>query len=269
MTPVGNARAHGNNGSPTIAQSFLPPTTAFAVPPSDNRPPQAVTTSSSPAHQHAVQRQLINTTRASLEYRIDQIGPSGVGKVEVWMTNDQGANWKFLTEDANRRSPTEFNLPGDGLYGVRVVVTNGNGFGGHAPVASEQPQLWIEVDTTAPVVQLKELEPNASTGTIDIRWTATDKNLGPEPINLSFATHRAEGPWQPLAKNLKNDGLYRWPIPRDMGAQFFIRIEATDLAGNATRTESPTAVVLDMTEPRASVIGVTAVPVPPTPLRGN
>ncbi len=224
--------------------------------------------STSPVQQTTMQRQLIGTTRASLEYRIDQIGPSGVGKVEIWVTSDQGASWKFLCEDTNRRSPTEFNLPGDGLYGIRVVVTNGNGFGGKPPIAGEQPQLWMEVDTTAPVVQLRELEPNANTGTIDIRWTATDKNLGAEPINLSFATRR-EGPWQPVARNLKNDGLYRWPIPRDMGAQFFIRVEATDLAGNVTRSESPTAVVLDMTEPRASVIGVTAVPVPPTPLRGN
>ena len=122
------------------------------------------------------------------------------------------------------------------------------------------PSLWIEVDTTAPVVQLKELEPNVAAGTIDIRWMVTDKNLGPEPISLSFATRR-DGPWQPVARNLKNDGFYRWPIPRDMGGQFFIRVEATDMAGNVTRTEAPTAVVLDITEPRTSVIGVTAVPV--------
>src|SRR6185295_18208485 len=107
----------------------------------------------------SIQKQLISTTRASLEYRIDQIGSSGVSKVDVWMTPDQGTSWKLLCQDADRRSPAEFDLPGDGLYGVRVVLTNGNGFGGRTPVSGEQPQMWIEVDTIAPVAQLRDVEP--------------------------------------------------------------------------------------------------------------
>jgi hypothetical protein len=205
-----------------------------------------------------IQRQFINTSRASLDYRIDQVGPSGVGKVEVWLTSDQGGTWKRLCEDADRRSPAEFELPGDGLYGVRVAVTNGNGFGGRTPTPGEQPQIWIEVDTTPPSVQLKEVEPSTNGGSIDLRWLASDKNLGSEPINLYYAT-RHEGPWQPLARGLKNDGLYRWTFPRDMGSQFFVRLEAIDLAGNIARCETPNAIVLDMTEPKASVVGVTGV----------
>jgi hypothetical protein len=205
-----------------------------------------------------VQRQLLNTTRASLDYRIDQVGPSGVGKVEVWMTADQGHSWQRLCEDKNRRSPTEFDLPGDGLFGVRLVVTNGNGFGGRPPAPGDQPNCWIEVDTVAPTVQLRDIEPITNGNTVDIRWTASDKNLGPEPVNLYYAT-RKDGTWQPLAQKVKNDGQYRWSFPRDAGGQFFIRVEVTDLAGNVTRCDSPAAIVLDMTEPRASVVGVTAV----------
>jgi hypothetical protein len=206
----------------------------------------------------SIQRQFINTTRASLDYRIDQVGPSGVGKVEVWVTSDQGVTWKRHCEDADRRSPAEFDLPGDGLYGVRVIVTNGNGFGGRPPVPGEQPQIWIEVDTVAPTVQLKETEPSTNGGSIDLRWTANDKNLGSEPINLYFATRR-EGPWQPVARGLKNDGMYRWTFPRDMGPQFFVRLEAMDMAGNAARCESPNAIVLDTTEPKSSILGVTGL----------
>src|SRR5947207_1735136 len=89
----------------------------------------------------------------------------------------------------------------------------------------------------------------------------SDKNLSAEPINLYYAT-RKEGPWLAVAKNLKNDGLYRWQFPRDAGGQFFFRVEATDLAGNTARGETTTAVMLDLTEPRASVIGVNAVRAP-------
>jgi len=245
-------------GPGVVQGGTVPLLPAPSVPAFDPRQQQQPAVPSSQALPGSIQRQFINTARASLDYRIDQVGPSGVGKVEVWVTCDQGANWKRLCEDVNRRSPAEFDLPGDGLYGVRVIVTNGNGFGGRQPVPGEQPQLWIEVDTVAPTLQLKEVEPSTNGGTIDLRWLASDKNLGPEPINVYYATRR-EGPWQPVARGLKNDGLYRWTFPRDMGPQFFVRLEAVDLAGNVARCESPTAIVLDMTEPRASVLGVTSV----------
>jgi hypothetical protein len=220
-----------------------------------------------PGHD-AVQRQLINTTRAALDYRIDHVGPSGVGKVEVWYTGDQGASWRRLCEDADKHSPAEFDLPGDGVYGVRVVVANGNGFGGRPPVAGDQPHIWIEVDATAPIVHLKEVDPITNGGPLEIQWTASDKNLAAGAINLYFAA-RKEGPWQPIARGLKNDGHYKWAFPSDQGGQFFLRVEAVDLAGNVARSDSASAVVLDMTEPRASVLGVTAVPSQPAPFRGN
>jgi hypothetical protein len=232
----------------------------FAQPTYEQKPPSFLPGS--------VNRQLLNTTRAALDYRIDQVGPSGVGKVEVWMTADQGHSWQRLSEDKNRRSPTEFDLPGEGLFGIRVVVTNGNGFGGRPPVPGDQPHCWIEVDTAAPIVQLREVERITNGNSVDIRWTATDKNLGTEPVNLYYAT-RKDGQWLPLASHLKNDGLYRWTFPRDAGGQFFIRAEVIDLAGNVTRCESSTAIALDMTEPRASVVGVTGVRGVATPGHGN
>jgi hypothetical protein len=238
------------------SEAFSGPSSVHSLDMARNAAQPTLPPSQAPAG--SIQRQFINTARASLDYRIDQVGPSGVGKVEVWITSDQGASWKRHCEDANRRSPAVFDLPGDGLYGVRVIVTNGNGFGGRPPVPGEQPQMWIEVDTVAPTVLLKETEPSTNGGSIDLRWTANDKNLGSEPINLYFATRR-EGPWQPVARGLKNDGMYRWTFPRDMGPQFFVRLEAMDMAGNVARCESPNAIVLDMTEPRASVLSVTGL----------
>ena len=237
-----------------------PPVSAgTAVQAIEPRPAPASVLPSITAAAGSAPRQLLNTKRASLDYRIDQIGPSGVSKVEVWMTPDQGTSWKRISEDADRRSPTEFDLPADGLYGVRVVVTNGNGFGGRPPVPGDEPQLWIEVDTQAPVAQLKEVEPVTNGGNLDIRWTVTDKNLSAEPINLFYATQR-EGPWQPIARGLKNDGLFRWSFPREAGSQFFVRLECVDLAGNLTKADTPNAIVLDMTIPRTSVVGVTGIP---------
>jgi hypothetical protein len=267
--PVGDAASHNVATPPTQnLEDALP----IAPPPVPKGPPQSPPEprqlSPQAPEQHGAPRQLINTLRASLDYRIDQVGPSGVGKVEVWLTSDNGNSWQMRCEDADRRSPADFDLPGDGLYGVRLAITNGNGFGGRAPLPGEQPQCWIEVDTTPPMVQLREVEPVTNGGTIEIRWMVNDKNLGPEPINLYYAT-RKEGSWQPMARGLKNDGSYRWTFPRDMGSQFFVRIEAIDQAGNVTRVDSPAAITLDMTEPRASVVGVTGVHSNPSVPRGN
>jgi hypothetical protein len=253
---AGNASVAKTSDVLKTSEALSGPSNAPTLEMAHNLPQPTAAASQAPAG--SVQRQFINTTRASLDYRIDQVGPSGVGKVEVWVTADQGANWKRHCEDTDLRSPAEFDLPGDGLYGVRVIVTNGNGFGGRPPMPGEQPQMWIEVDTLPPTVQLKEMQPSTNGGTIDLRWTANDKNLAPEPINLFFATRR-EGPWQPVARGLKNEGMYRWTFPRDMGPQFFVRLEAMDMAGNVARCEPPNAIVLDMTEPKASVLGVTGL----------
>jgi hypothetical protein len=208
-----------------------------------------------PADTTSTNRQLLNSTHAELAYQLDQVGPSGVGKVEVWMTSDEGKTWKKLCEDKNRKSPVEFDLPGEGVYGLTLVVSNGYGMGDPPPAKGDQPDAWIEVDTTKPVAQLLGVRPlmGDKGGALQITWSAKDKNLGADCIGLSFANSK-EGPWMPIGKNLKNDGAYRWPVPRDAGAEFFVRLEVSDRAGNTTVCESPDKVVLDMSHPKDSAL---------------
>src|SRR5207244_3761920 len=66
LLPVGNASVE--NALPLQAPQSKPP-----VPVSE------------PLTRPAVPYQLINTTHATLDYRIDQVGPSGVGKVEIYL----------------------------------------------------------------------------------------------------------------------------------------------------------------------------------------
>jgi hypothetical protein len=261
--PPGIAPGH----SPQILTQNPPMVTPPpASEPAPKTPPASIPVD--PSKVGAIPRQLINTTQASIDYRVDQVGPSGVGRVEIFLSPDQGQSWQRHREHAARRSPAEIDLPGEGLFGVRIAITNGNGFGGSAPVRGDQPHCWIEVDTTAPFLQLRPVEILPQSSSIEIRWTATDKNLGTEPVNLFFRT-RPDAPWQTVARNVKNDGVHRWNFPRDSGSQFFFKVEVADLAGNIARAESPAPVVLDMTEPRASVIGVTGIGVRATPPLGN
>lgn len=204
-------------------------------------------------------RKVLNTPRAQVEYRIDTVGPSGIGRVDVYITPDRGQSWTKVAEDADKRSPAEITLPGEGLFGVRLAITNGNGFGGRAPKAGDRPQQFIEVDTTPPAVQMQQYEMVPSAAAIDIHWTASDANLASEPVSIFYRT-RPESSWQPVAQHIKNDGMCRWVLPRDIGGQVFLKVEVIDLAGNLTKVETPGPIMLDQTEPEATLVDVIGRP---------
>jgi hypothetical protein len=202
-------------------------------------------------------RQLINSTHTVLNYQVEHPGASGVSKVQVWMTHDEGQTWQRLCEDSSGRSPVAIDLPGEGTYGLSLVVSNGNGASGTPPARGDSPDFRLEVDLTKPVAQVTGVKPGtgAEAGTIVITWTATDKNLKSDPVDLYYGTSR-EGPWLPIVKGLKNDGSYRWVTPRDVNGQIFIRMEVTDEAGNTAVCTSNQPAILDRSPPKAHILGV-------------
>jgi hypothetical protein len=241
LTPV----AGQSTSQVTIPPLAAPGTSAFAVP-GASVPQSGITAA-----------RLLNGTHATLEYRLDQVGPSGVSKVEVWITGDQGKTWQRLCEDPDRKSPVEFDLPGEGVFGLTVVVTNGIGLGDPPPTSGEAPSCVLEVDTTPPNAQLTSVRPGTGdqAGSLLINWTANDKNLGDGPVTLYYATTK-QGPWIPIVRNQRNEGSYRWIVSPELGWEFLIRIDVADLAGNVTRCETPTPVAVDMSKPKARVLGI-------------
>lgn len=201
-------------------------------------------------------RQFMNSRKVGLDFTVNKVGPSGVSKIDVYITSDQSGVWKRLTSIDEPRNHTEIEFPGEGLFGVRLVATNGNGFGAKAPVPGDVPTALFEIDLTNPFVKVDVGAVNRD-GTVDIRWQVTDKNLDSEPINIAYATD-PNGPWQPVVSKLKNDGSYRWMLPRDIPARFIVRMEVHDLAGNVTRVDSA-PVPLDLAEPDVNLIGATPI----------
>jgi hypothetical protein len=245
--------------APPAPQLFDP---AFAAKTPHPNPDNDVKTAALAAKELPIQRQFVNSPRVYLDYRIEALGASGVGKVEVWTTRDLCQSWQKLCEIADRKSPAELNLPGEGVYGVIMVVSNGRGFGAVPPNPGDAPDTWIEVDTTKPVAELVHVRAGVGddSAALNIAWNARDKNLSNEAVELYFASRR-EGPWQPIAKGLKNDGIYRWVPPADAGPHAFIRLTARDLANNVSSTETPQPVALDdLSRPRGRVVGVATTP---------
>jgi hypothetical protein len=199
---------------------------------------------------------VINTTVFSLNYALDDVGPSGVSSVELWLTND-GRSWQRFGEDADKQSPFELKVNGEGTYGLTLCVKSGVGLGDRPPQAGDPPQMWIEVDTTKPVVQLLNVEASrgGEYGHVAIAWTATDKNLLATPISLLYA-ELPDGPWKPIATDLDNSGRYVWRVPAGTPFKFFVRVEAIDRGGNVGRADAAKPVVVDLHQPKGRLLGV-------------
>ncbi len=249
----------GNAGEANVGSS-RPQPDHFGQP----RPPRGV------GSNVPVTRKVVNHKHVTLEYQLEAVGASGVGKVEVYVTGDQGQSWQKLCEDTDHRSPVEIDLPGEGVYGVSLVVSNGRGFGGQPPAPGDTPDWWIEVDSTPPVAELYSPRPGAGqdAAALLITWNARDKNLTAEPVDLFYAVNR-EGPWTSIARGVKNDGRYRWVVPQEIGKLVFVQMVVTDKAGNTYKCHTAQAVALDDgSRPRAHVIDA-APPTSKLPPSGN
>jgi len=199
----------------------------------------------------------VNSKRITLNYEIQEKGPSGVSAVELWLTRD-GQKWeKYPREQANPSGPFVFEVPDEGTYGFTLVVRNGVGLGAAPPHTGDPPQMWVEVDLTKPAVHYANTEVGRGPdiGTLTITWAAVDKNLAREPITLSYAVDD-KGPWTPIEKNLENTGRYLWRKGPGAPHRFFVKVEAVDKAGNVGDAVTIKPVLFDLALPKPRILGV-------------
>jgi hypothetical protein len=202
---------------------------------------------------------IVNNKRISINYKLEDVGKSGIAVIELWWTRDGHAWTKY-----NERSSPEAGVPytvevsDEGLYGFTLVARNKAGFGESPPGVGDQPQVWVEVDLTKPVVRLLGVEvgrSGADKGNLSISYSAADKNLERRPITISYA-EKLDGPWTKIASNEENIGRYVWRMPEDVPYQFYVRVEAADRAGNVGTADTTAPVIVDLSKPRVKVIDV-------------
>jgi hypothetical protein len=226
-----------------------PGSNAFAAP-GEERPPEGFV---GPVD---ADRKLVNSKRINLNFDLKEVGPSGISAIELWYTMD-GRSWnKYPTrfgEEPGQKSIT-FDVADEGVYGISLVAKSGVGLGDRPPQVGDRPQVWIEVDTTRPQVQLHNVlvGNGADKGKLTLSWSARDKNLAPQPITLSYG-EQPSGPWKPFAEKLKNTGQYLWNMPADIPYQFYIKVEAADRAGNIGEAITENLVKVDLSTPKVLI----------------
>jgi hypothetical protein len=210
-------------------------------------------------------RRLVNSKRISLNYELKDVGPSGVSTVELWFTQD-GRGWNRYPlpkteESTTPPKPLVFDVAGEGIYGFTLVAKSGVGLGERPPQVGDRPQVWVEVDLTKPVVQIHQVlvGRGADKGKLTITWSASDRNLGREPITLVYG-EGAGGPWRPIAAKIANTGRYVWSMPERVPYQFYVRVEAADLAGNVGEATTPELIRVDLSQPRVNILNIEPAP---------
>ncbi len=210
--------------------------------------------------------QFVNTHHLELDYQV-KVGPSGVGSVELWVTQDDGQTWKPFANDEDLQPPFVVDVPEDGPYGFMMIVKSRAGLGRKAPAPGDAPDVRLEVDTTPPVVTMyvPEADPKRR-DMLQLLWTATDRNLGNanvKPVTWQMA-ESLEGPWRNIASELPNTGKYVWPMPQNLPYEVYLRVIVRDLAGNEATATTDLPVQVDLVEPEITFKGLKP-PAPATP----
>jgi len=207
---------------------------------------------------------MVNTKKFSLNFEVKDVGVTGISGVDLWCTQDM-RTWKKF--DAVQQANAQVvEVKDEGTYGFTLVARNGNGLGKAPPQPGDPPQVWVSVDTTPPAVTLSgvELSLTSKTPTLIVRWTAKDRNFGPRPVTLSFASS-ADGPWTLLAGNVENTGRYDWPLSSALPATMYVRVQATDLHGNVGFAQTENPIRLDGYTARADAAPEAGRPATPPP----
>lgn len=214
---------------------------------------------------------MVNHRKFLLNFKLEDVGPSDVSRIEVWFTRDGGRTWRKFDADAEKNPPCKLEVPEEGRYGFTLIARSGVEMSEPPPKPGDQPHIWVEVDETKPSIPAMNVEVGRGVdqGTMKVTWSAADKFLGPTPITLSYGSS-ATGPWTVAAKELANSGYYVWKLP-DQGLpfQFFLKLDCTDMAGNTASVITPGPVKVDLATPRARVVGVTAVGISADPSPGG
>jgi hypothetical protein len=194
---------------------------------------------------------VIRSLEFDVEYDIEGIPPEAVRDVELWVTPDEGATWLHLASDPDRTSPVTARLQAEGRYGFRIVARADEGEATFAPASGTPPEFLVEIDVTPPDVRPTSAR-REEDGALRVTWEATDARMGGDPISLFFGPSPA-GPWTELVTRHPNTGVFSCPSGPRTNEAVFLRIEATDEAGNVGSCVADHPIPFEIAPPTARI----------------
>lgn len=203
---------------------------------------------------------ILGTKRFRLNYGIDAIDPSGVARVDLWMTRDDGQTWNAWGSDPDNQSPFPVEVEEQGRYGFRVVIHSKDGLTGQGPSSGDDADMWVLIDTQPPLARIKSVPYGRGNeaGRLVINYAASDELLTIRPVTLGYS-QTPEGPWTLIEQGIRNDGRYVWKVPANVPDKIYLRIEAIDKASNVGVHVLSQIIDVSGLVPRGTIHGVIPV----------
>ncbi len=202
--------------------------------------------------------------RFAWDYEIPAVRrTAGPLRAELWTTRDGGLTWQKAAIDTDGRSPIDVELAEAGFYGVRLELVADVPDADAGPRSGAEPDAWVGIDDQPPQVELAGIDRDetAATDALVIRYAARDPLLASNSVRLLYSPN-AEGPWATITTGAANEGSHRWEPGKNVPARVFVRIEATDAAGNQATAVSDEAVSVAPTRFGGRLGGLRLVPAP-------
>ncbi|QDU09177.1 hypothetical protein [Gimesia aquarii] len=202
-------------------------------------------------------KQIVNATNFQIGFQIDEVGPSGVGAVELYITEDNGQKWYKYGEDPDKKSPFLVEVPHDGVYGFALRVRSGVGLADALPKSGEKPDVVVAVDRTAPTIKLNPVKQGlgGEGNKVTISWTVNELNPAEKPISINFST-QPQGPWEPIVEWQEDLGRFTWSVKQGNPSKFYLQVVARDAAGNLSEVVTPQPIIVDLTKPSGRIVDV-------------
>lgn len=203
--------------------------------------------------------QVVNNRVFDINYEVEDVGPSGVSTVKLFVTENNGQSWFSYGDDVDMRSPFQVDTRGEGTFGFAVRVRNGLGFSDPPPQPGELPSIVVTVDQTPPVANFPqpEIVPDGR-GRIRLKWNTTDSHPSPAPVRLEYAIS-ASGPWTPVFDWQADQGGHEIAIQAGMPNTVYYRLLARDAAGNVTTVQTPHPLMIDQHRPTVRLLSIQPV----------
>lgn len=203
--------------------------------------------------------QIVNHRVFEIAYEVQDVGPSGVSAVQLFVTENNGREWFRYGDDSDLRSPFQVDTRGEGTFGFEVRVRNGLGFSDPPPQPGDLPTIVVTVDQTPPAVELAVPQVIAKgSGRISLNWQVSDTHLSEAPVRLEQAVS-SSGPWTPVFDWQPNQGSHQVPIQPGMPGALYFRLLARDDAGNIAAAQTTRPVLIDQQRPTAKLLSVQPV----------
>lgn len=239
-------------------------------------------TASGPPQVEETRATVINYLAFDLAYEVEARGPSGLSRLDLWVTRDNGRTWMKWSQHEPQGSTVRvnLNLPSnpqpEGSYGFRIVPVSGAGLSEREPVSGDAPDLRVIVDVTPPQVEVyPPVGDPQQPQTLLLQWKAVDKHWGAHPILLQWS-EKPNGPWQPVVTStsevqqaaasaaagpstgqwIANTGSYAWRVPAGLPPRVYLKVTARDAAGNIREVVTRDPILVDLVKPKARISGI-------------